>query len=244
MLRALAIAMEESGDTVSRTTAYAGAAQVLVVFGIGADAHNAARNAHLDNGGRVLHFDLGYFGIRKHWLRMSIDHDHPQHLLDMTPADPVRWDAHHLALRKDARDNGPILLVGLGRKSRQYLGLPNWERDTLRRIRAEFPRRQVIYRPKGHDGIDLRIPTDPDTPIAELLRGASLVVCRHSNVAVDAAIAGVPFQAENGAATWLQGREYTAANRLDFLRRLSHWQYNPTEATQAWAFAKRIMQCA
>ena len=241
MLRALAIAMEAAGDTVARTTAYAGQSPVLVLFGIGAAAHDEARHQQLKRGGRVVHFDLGYFGVRKHFLRMSIDHDHPQHLIEQTPADPARWDAHHIALRHDARENGPILLIGLGRKSRQYLRLPTWERDTLRKIRQEFPRRQVIYRPKGHDGLDLHVPTDHATPIAELLRGASLVVCRHSNVSCDAAIAGVPFRAENGAAVWLQARDFTIANRLDFLRRLAHWQYNPTEAPEAWAFAKRMI---
>src|SRR5690606_31042250 len=100
-----------------------------------------------------------------------------------------------------------------------------------------FPGRKVIFRPKRRDDMKLPCKTDGETPIAELLRGSSLVVCRHSNVAVDAAIAGVPFECEDGAAAWLQARPYTAENRLDFLRRLAHWQYRPDEADRAWAFA-------
>ena len=237
----MAIAIEAAGDTFTRTTAYAGQSPVLLLFGMGAAPHDAARRAHIAKGVHVVHFDLGYFGIRKHYLRMSIDQDHPQHLLDRAPASPERWQAHGIALREDAKENGPVILIGLGRKSRQYLNLPNWERDTLRRLRAEFPRRRFVYRPKGHDGLDLRIPTDHETPIAELLRGASLVACRHSNCAVDAAIAGIPFRAENGAAVWLQAREFTIANRLDFLHRLAHFQYSIEEAPAAWAFAKRMM---
>ena len=76
--------------------------------------------------------------------------------------------------------------------------------------------------------------------IADLLRGASLAACRHSNVAVDAVVAGVPFEAVDGAAMWLAGKDYTPANRLDFLRRLAWWQWKASEAHLAWDFAKEV----
>ena len=105
-----------------------------------------------------------------------------------------------------------------------------------------FPGRRIVFKPKGSD--PLRLPcerADPETPIEELLRGSALVVCRHSNCAVDAVIAGVEFEAEDGAATWLRGREFTPANRLEFLQRLAWWQYKPHEAAPAWSFAKQVV---
>lgn len=239
-LRAIHIAVAER-DKVNRTARYSGTRGPLLLFGVGAPAHDAARRAHIAAGQRVVLFDLGYFGDRKHCARVSIDTDHPQQYLDATSNDPARWAAHGIPLREDADPDGPIILVGLGRKSREYLRLPNWERDTLRALKAEFPERRILHRPKGRDDLTLGIPSDAATPIADLLRGASLVVTRHSNVAVDAAIAGVPFRCEDGAARWLQERPFTADNRLDFLRRLAHWQYGTYEAGAAWSHIKKVL---
>ena len=161
--------------------------------------------------------------------------------MEATPSGRKRWDEHRISLREDADPNGPIVLVGLGRKSREYLNQPNWEAAKLTDLQSRFPGREVVYRPKGRDIVKLQCRTDTQELIEPILAGASLVVCRHSNVAVDAAIAGVPFESEDGAAMWLQDKDFTAANRLDFLRRLAYWQYKPTEAAEAWRFAKRMI---
>jgi hypothetical protein len=75
-------------------------------------------------------------------------------------------------------------------------------------------------------------------PIEEALVGARLLVCRHSNCAIDATIAGVPFECEDGAAWWLAGKPFTAAARLDFLHRLCWWQWRHEESAQAWTFLR------
>lgn len=245
MLQGITRAARAAGDVVVETQAYAGGSDCLVLFGVGADVHHQARGLQLKRGGRAVLWDLGYFGRAKGvgFLRVSIDHDHPQRLLDGTPADPSRWERHGLALREDADPSGPILLVGLGPKSRHYLRDCDWELRTLARLRERFPGRVVLHRPKpgGHEGPRLPCPRDETTPIERLLVGCSLVVCRHSNVAVDAVIAGVPFEAEDGAAVWLAQRPYTPAHRLDFLRRLAWWQWQPVEAAAAWSFLKGML---
>lgn len=244
MLAAIAAAARSVGDKVKETKAYEGKSEWLVLYGVGAEVNNAARNAQVARGGRALLWDLGYIDRKKvvGHLRMSIDTDHPQQWLDKTPAEGSRWRRLGVPLREDADPNGPILLIGLGRKSRLYLNAPNWERNAYRDLVARFPGRRIVFRPKGSDQTRLPCETDAKTPIADLLRGASLVVCRHSNVAIDAAIAGVPFEAENGAAMWLQQREFTPVNRTKFLQRLAFWQWRATEAAQALAFAKQVTQ--
>lgn len=244
MLRAIADAAGAAGDQVIETREFRGCCDWLVLFGVGAPVNDAARRQQIAFRGRVLHWDHGYFGRQKitGYLRMSIDSDHPQQWLDRTPGDPVRWDRHGIKLHQGGDALGPILLIGLGRKSRIYLNTPDWERQMYERLRTRFPGRTILFRPKGDDDTQLPCERDATTPIEKLLRGASLVVCRHSNVAVDAAIAGVPFEAEDGAAMWLQRREYTPANRLEFLKRLAFWQWRATEAAQAWAFAKGIVK--
>jgi len=242
MLAALAEAAKSAHDRVKETTSFEGRSDWLVLYGVGAAVNDEARKAQLARGGRVLMWDLGYIERKKvvGHLRMSIDTDHPQQWLDKTPADGSRFRRLGVELREDADAAGPILLIGIGRKSRIYLNTDDWERTAYEKLIRRFPKRRIVYRPKGHD--DRRLPCDRDekTPIADLLRGASLVVCRHSNVAVDSAIAGVPFEAENGAAMWLQQREFTPVNRMKFLQRLAFWQWRATEAAQAWAFAKQV----
>lgn len=190
-------------------------------------------------------WDLGYFSRQKQggYLRFSIDVDHaPPHLLDTTPDDPSRWLVHNLVLREDYKQEGHIILVGLGFKSRQYLALPDWEKDKLQELRKRFPGRKVVYRPKPrrpypHLSRELCVVNDTDR-IEDILRGASLVVCRHSNVAVDACVAGVPFECEDGAAVWLRDKPYTPQIRQTFLSKLCWWQWKAEEAHSAWKFVK------
>lgn len=244
MMWAMAQAARAAGDRVVETKELQGKSDWLVLFGVGAAVNDEARRFQIARGGRVLLWDMGYVDRKKvvGHLRMCIDSDHPQQWLDRTPADASRWARHGIALREDANPNGPVLLIGLGRKSRAYLNEPDWERRVYARLRKRFPGRRIVFRPKGADDTRLPCETDATTPIAELLRGASLVVCRHSNAAVDATIAGVPFEAENGAAMWLQAREFTQANRLEFLQRLAWWQWKASEAPQAWAFTKKVVE--
>ncbi len=239
MLRALAIAAAEAGDEVRETTQYEGRSDWLILFGVGADAHDAARRSQVSGGGHALLWDLGYLQREKKrgHLRMSIDSDHPVKWLDRTP-NAGRFSALGVELQEKADRAGPIILVGLGRKSRAYLRQAGWEQRAFASICRRFPGRPVIFRPKGDDVQRLACRADAASAFEKLLQGASLVVCRHSNCAVDAIVAGVPFEAEAGAASWL--KDFTPAARLDFLERLAWWQWKSTEAAQAWAFAKRM----
>ena len=244
ILNAIATAMRVAGDRVNLTTELQGKADWLVLFGVGAAAHDEARKRQLEAGGRVLMFDLGYWERKKVVgnVRMSIDDDHPQRWLPKTEPEPKRFSNAGIKLREDFDPNGPIILVGLGRKSRAYLNEPSWEVREFERLKLAYPGRRIIYRPKpGHPAPELVCERNETAPIAELLKGASLAACRHSNVAVDAVIAGVPFEAIDGAAMFLAGKPFTRANRMDFLQRLAYWQWMPTEARQAWKFAKAIV---
>lgn len=242
MMRRLAGAMRTAGEHVLVNDQYRGVGELLVIYGVGAAERNEARNKHVASGRKVLVWDLGYFCREKitGHLRCSINDDHPQRYLDATKGDPRRWERLHLPLREDARKDGHILLIGLGSKSRSYLNEPDWEANQLESLKQRFPGRRIIYRPKpGHVSPFLDVETaSTKATIEELLKGAALVICRHSNVACDATLAGVPFEAEDGAAMWLAQRAFTIENRLDFLRRLAFWQWRAVEAEAAWSFLK------
>lgn len=244
MLAAMEMAARDAGDEVRVSSHYAGGSDFLVLYGVGHPANDWARQKQIKAGGRVLMWDLGYFGPRRldGWLRMSIDSDHPQAFLDRTPDDSGRWNAHGIQLREDADPDGPIVVIGLGRKSRQYLKARSWEHVAVERIRAQHPGRRIVLRPKGEQFKSIKgVEIDRREAIGDVLRGASLVVARHSNCCVDAAIAGVPFECEDGAAMWLYSRPFTRDNRLDFLQRLAWWQWKTTEAAQALQFAKGML---
>jgi hypothetical protein len=246
MLRSLMRAAEQDGCAVRFGQVYRGRDELLVLYGIGAKRCREARAVHVASGRPVLIWDLGYFGPIKGsgYRRFSLDRDHPQHLLERAPLDASRWEAQGIALREDFDPAGPIILVGLGKKTQRYLGLGvGWELRKFEELRHRFPDKQIIFRPKGNAPTPaLDCPRDATTPIAELLKGASLVACRHSNVAVDAAIAGVPFECDDGAARWLSEREFSRENRIEFLRRLAWFQWVLTdEAGAAWSFLKQVM---
>lgn len=238
--RAILTAMQEASPIRLRVGGeYRGGSPLLMFWGIGRKGYAQARTRQLAAGGRVVVWDMGYFGRSKTtgYCRVSIDHEHPQAYLDRTVPDKSRWRAHKIELRQDANRYGPILLIGMGPKSHAFLGTQGWEERKFMELKKRFPSKRIILRRK---------PTKADraAPIDYALKGVSLVVCRHSNVAVDACIAGVPFECEDGAAVWLHGKPYTPENRLDFLRRLSWWQWKPDEAASAWAFLLGVLNAA
>jgi hypothetical protein len=238
MLQALADTAP-AGSVV--TTAYTGSRRVLALYGAGLPARAAVMRAHLARGGRVAAWDLGYWD-RDDAMRVSVDNLHPTAAqLALAPAGETR---RPVALREDADPAGPVLLVGIGPKSCDLLGLRflQWETAALQRIKRSHPGRRVLWRPKGKRPVQLPGATlAHGQPIEDALRGCSLVVCRHSNVAIDAAIAGVPVQCDDGAARALYATNPAPApaERAEFLRRLAWWNWRPTEAAQAWAWINK-----
>lgn len=226
---------------------------VLVVYGAGSLERTAIMERHRRSGGRVVCLDGGYFGRRLpangDYFRVAIDelHARPEHI-EATPDDGSRWAQFGIKLRDDYNPSGPVIVVGMGPKSRQGLGIFDWERRTLDSAAKRFPNHRIIYRRK--DGRRLVKPDgvkwhdiDGATPIHDLLRGASLVIARHSNVSVDACIAGIPVECEDGAARWLyrDGSIQSAERRASFLRRLAWWNWQPREMGEAWKFLIKVI---
>lgn len=237
ILRAIMKAARADGISVTVSSRYTGCAPWLMLWGVGRAEYMVARQRHLQSGGRAILWDMGYVGRGKHdhYVRVTIDHDHPWRDLDKTQADPSRWESFGIGLREDVNPTGHIVLACLGRKSVAAFGLSGWDDERQEQLRHRFPGVQIMRREKPRSRY-------ADTaPIESVLAGARLVVCRHSNVAVDAVIAGIPIECEDGAAVWLKGKPYTVENRLDFLRRLCWWQWTCYEAPQAWQFIKGML---
>lgn len=215
---------------------------LLVVYGVGHPDIARAVSEHIGRGYRAVCWDVGYWGKS---FRMAIDGHHPTAL---PPVSADRFDRQNIQLRDDHDPRGHIVLVGLGPKSR-YMDT-SWEERALQQIKQAYPRRRVLYRPKPRrEYVPLPVETDWYSPIEDVLRGAALVVTRHSNVGVDACIAGVPVVAEMGAPSLLYGSDLlnpikpTEDERRDFLRRLAWWQWRDDEALTAepWRWIRRAL---
>lgn len=239
MLSAMIEAAPAAGIEPVVSSVWSRNADLLMTYGLGHPQRRQWTQAHLQKGGRVIAWDLGYWDRDKPGafkMRITIDRDHPWHLIG--PESPDRLDRE---LRDDYSPDGHILLCGLGRKQRNYKGhrTREWEAATLKRIQKSHPGRRILYRPKKQE------PALPGCRISqgtieEAMRGASLVVCSHSNVAIDACIAGIPVECEDGIAFSLyrDNPNPSPVERLEFLRSVAHWQYSTDEAAQAWNFIR------
>jgi len=193
---------------------------------------------HYASRGKMVAFDLAYWERKgpSRKYRVSIGGFHPTGLV-MIGANPgpKRWSQSGLTIAEAGGDpEGPILLVGNGPKS-AAVGARGWAAE--KSLELKRTGRQVWYRPKPGR------PLEPDVfshavvteePIDAVLAKVSLVVCRHSNVAVDACRLGVPAVCEDGAAAAIYPRELVApqpdiATRTEFMHRLAWWQWSPAE---------------
>lgn len=234
-------------DSIAPAT-YSGKKKNLILYGPGMDWRTAVFHAHRKKGGNVICWDLGYWD-RESALRMSINNFHPTAKQLAYSEGRLRSPQPRHELREDADPNGQILLIGLGPKACLLYGLKpyQWETQMLQAIRDRFPGVGIVWRPKGHRPLPFNnLTISHDEPIEEALKGKRMVVCRHSNVAVDAAVAGVPVWCSDGAARAIYGETEhpTREARAKFLEQLEWWNWAPEEAQEGgmlWSWINHVV---
>jgi hypothetical protein len=221
----------------------------VVLYGLG--GRDRVQYANRD---RLIAFDAGYWdrkgGDRKYRVAIGGFHS-PQFVMRGPYPGGGRWASSGMSIGADRKASGPILLVGNGPKS-NAVGADGWTAAKSRELREAFPDRKVVYRPKPkrpmesgvvHAGI-------ASGAIDDVLRGASLVVCRHSNVAVDACRIGVPVVCDDGAAAAIYPqrledaeRQPSFEQRTEFLHRLAWWQWSVAECRSGafWGWMTGIL---
>lgn len=232
----------------------------VVMWGLGhPEGQELLREARSRPGIHVIGFDLAYWNREgpNPSFRVSFDSAHPQAFVMRRAMPGKRWEMVRIKLGSGGDPDGPILLVGMGYKSAQTYGEEpgEWERRTYRAIRTAWPDKQIVFRPK-RGGKNERpisgIQIAGAGSIESLLGAVSLVVCRHSNVAVDAIIAGIPAIAEDGAASAVLGNSIVGpqsvpalddTTRLCFLRNLAWFQYTFDELARSapWLWFESIL---
>lgn len=238
---AACLGLQAAGFEVEAVPAPTAAANRVVIWGLGHPKAQELLRTLVPAGITVIGWDVGYWrrGLR---FRVSFNDAHPRQYVMAKARSPDRFLADKITLREDADPAGPVLLIGIGRKSAAtYDEKPGeWEDRALAKIRAAWPGRRVIFRPKrgGGSHAPAGVPVAASGQIEPLLRGAAAVYCRHSNVAVDAIIAGVPAIAEDGAAAAVCENAAAPARlpaplpretRLAFLGNLAWFQWSEDE---------------
>lgn len=235
-------------------------AECVIVWGLG---HPKGQQLIRDANARGVHvvgFDLGYWkrtGPDPRY-RFSVDGAHPQKYVMAKDRPMDRFLDDAILLREDADPDGPVVLVGMGWKSADTYGerAGEWESKAVSMIRRTWPGKRIVFRPKagGGDHVPMGVTNvERGGSIEAVLKGASAVVCRHSNVAVDAIIAGVPATAEDGAASAVLSplgsgppRLLQKETRTRFLSNLAWHQWSMKELRRAetWIVVEDIIRSA
>jgi hypothetical protein len=165
---------------------------------------------------RAIYIDLGYWGRRKRsrwdgYHKLVLNSRHPTAYFQRIRHPSDRFEAHHVQIRPWRTEGQHVLVVGMSAKAAQAENLqPHaWETKTIQRLQ-QLTDRPIIYRPKpnwpGARPIDGAL-FQRDVPLEEALQDCHAVVAHHSNVAVDALLAGIPCICPGGAASVLSGHE-------------------------------------
>lgn len=213
---------------------------VLVLYGLGGRDRLPCAEKHRARGLHCVSWDAGYWERKTsdRRYRVSIDGFHcPQRIMLGETPSADRMQVSAITFTEQVHPKGNIVLVGNGPKS-GAVGAAGWAAEKSKEIRTLFPRATIVYRPKrGY--IEPHVVRDSvaqEAAIERVLDKASLVVCRHSNVAVDACRMGIPVVCEDGAAAAIypsrlldKENQPSEAKRHEFLQRLAYWQWSESE---------------
>lgn len=198
-------------------------------------------------GRRVVFVDLGYWGRREGgrfegFHKVAIDGRHPSddQMSRAMPHD--RLERFKLRIRPWAENGEHILVAGMSDRISHTLGYEpgQWETETIQKIRRHTDR-PIIYRPKPSwrtafpiRGSEFR-PAGTQT-LEDALGKCWAVVTRHSNVAVDAIVRGVPVFAWDGAPAAMASQDlsqienpYRPGGRKQWLANVAYCQWRVKE---------------
>lgn len=195
--------------------------------------------------GAAVYIDLGYWGRRKRtrfdgFHKLAVNARHPTDYFQRRRHGSERFLSHSVQIRPWREAGDHILVAGMSAKAAYAEGIAphSWERETIAELR-KLTRRPIIYRPKPNwaeakhiDGSTF----DRDTPLEDMLTNCHAVVTHHSNVAVDALLAGVPCICPGGVASVLSGHDLEQietppmpAGREQWAADLAHTQWSVDE---------------
>jgi hypothetical protein len=234
-----------AASSISSATYRQPDADIAIFYGL-SDGLSRVFTDYRARGKTVLFVDLGYWMRRKRtrwdgYHKVCINSRHPTAYFQDKPRDRSRFASLDIPGPQPWRAKGRhIIVAGMSAKASaaEHMSPESWERAAVVKLRR-LTSRPIIYRPKPNWLGARRIPgtmMDALTPLDQALRGCHAVVTHHSNVAVDALMAGVPCFTEGGAASVLSGRDLSQIEtppmpdgREQWARDLAFVQWNMNE---------------
>lgn len=181
---------------------------------------------------KAVYVDLGYWSRRKRtrwdgYHKLALNSRHPTAYFQRTQHPPDRFNSHHLQIRPWREEGRHILVAGMSDKAAQAEGFQphQWETETIQRLKL-LTNRPIFYRPKPNWANARPIENSSfrrDVPLENDLLDCHAVVAHHSNVAVDALLAGVPCICPGGVASVLSGRELEQIDKPPTPRGREQW---------------------
>lgn len=251
--RSMRQGIQRHGNFVTLHDRYRGViADVAIAYGW---THEPIFTKYREAGKRFVFFDLGYWDRRPKankrdgMHRVAIDDwDTAKNMRVCLPGD--RFAASGIELQPWGSKGDQIIVAGMSDKAAGTHGFaPNdWEVSTIADLAEMAPHRHIHFRPKP-TGDQKKI-----EPISEVLSRSHMLVTHHSNAAIDALIAGVPFHSRKGVGSIMTrfdlgpktidnppGIEMEA--RIQFLQDVAYHQWRPSEMASgaAWEFIKCIL---
>lgn len=203
-------------------------------------------------GRKAIYVDLGYWGRRKRtrydgYHKMALNSRHPTAYFQNYAHPAARFGRFGVHMEEWRKAGRHILLVGMSAKAAAAEGFQanQWERDTIARLR-EFTDRPILYRPKPNWREAKPLPGSEygiAQTLEESFRNCHAVVTHHSNVAVDALVAGIPCICPHGVASVISGHNLseiesppTMPGRLQWAADVAWTQWSIEEMTDGLAY--------
>lgn len=180
---------------------------ICIAYGWG---HPSLFDAYRSAGGHFVYVDLGWWDRKP--LPSLLDGFHKVVVDGREPGPYFRGNFATDRFARQGLTAAPwrpsgshVLVAGLSAKSAGTRGLAplEWEMATLEILRR-VTQRPLIFRPKpswsGAKPIPGTIYSPPEQPLKAVLKDCWMAVTLHSNVAVDALLAGIPVNVAEGVA--------------------------------------------
>jgi hypothetical protein len=187
---------------------------------------------------------------------MAVNSRHPTDYFQRVKHGVERFACFSVKIKPWAEGSGKkryIIVGGMSAKAARAEGFgpEEWERRIVDQLRSVTDR-EIVYRPKPNwrDARPItgsRFARGEDGDIGKYLDGCHAVVTHHSNVAVDALLAGVPSFCWDGAATPLSSQDLSRIEdpvkpdgREQWAYDLAYTQWNVAEMREgaAWRYLR------
>lgn len=184
----------------------------------------------------AIYIDLGYWGRRKSsrydgYHKIVRNSRHPTDYFQRIQRPPDRFNHFGIEIQPWRKAGRHILVAGMSGKAAAAEGFNphEWERRTIAELR-KHTNRPIVYRAKPN-WLDAKpIPgsefSPRDVPIEQALRNCHAVIAHHSNVAIDALMAGIPCICPSGAASVLSGHDLSQVEHPPMPEGREQWAYD------------------